>query len=151
MILSTALMCLTMNGYFEARSEPISGIIATMETVLNRVESQDYPNTVCEVVLQENKRGCQYSWWCDGLSDFPREENSLKTAKALAQLMLDEGDYISVVGSEATHYHTDDVLPYWAKSKEFRKIKQVGKHIFYRIVKSDEFIRPMQRPKSLEK
>lgn len=55
MIMSTALLCLASNIYFEARSEPIAGQIAVAEVTLNRVTSQDYPNNICEVVLQENE------------------------------------------------------------------------------------------------
>ena len=146
-MIEAALMCLALNIYFEARSEPIQGQIAIAEVTLNRVASPHYPNDVCGVVLQENKDGCQFSWWCDGKSDKPKENNSLRTSKALAELMLQEGDYITVVGKDATHYHTESIKPYWAK--EFRKIKQVGKHIFYTIDKY-KLSRPLPRPDNFE-
>ena len=72
-MIETALLCLALNVYFEARSEPIAGKIAVAEVTLNRVASQDYPNTICEVVLQENQNGCSFSWWCDKKSDVPAE------------------------------------------------------------------------------
>ena len=50
--METALMCMALNIFFEARSEPIQGQIAVAEVTLNRVASDDYPNTICEVVLQ---------------------------------------------------------------------------------------------------
>ena len=37
-------MCLALNIYFEARSEPIQGQIAIAEVTLNRVASTNYPN-----------------------------------------------------------------------------------------------------------
>ena len=146
-MIEAALMCLALNIYFEARSEPIQGQIAIAEVTLNRVASEHYPNDVCGVVLQENNDGCQFSWWCDGKSDKPKENNSLRTSKALAKLMLQEGDYITVVGKDATHYHTETIKPYWAK--EFKKIKQVGKHIFYTMDK-DKLLRPLPRPENFE-
>jgi len=145
-MLETALMCLALNIYFEARSEPIQGQIAIAEVTLNRVASPNFPNDVCSVVLQDNSSGCQFSWWCDGKSDKPRERNSLQTSKAIAKLMLEEGQYISVVGEDATYYHNTDVNPYWAS--EFEEVKTVGKHIFYK-KKGKEWLRPMPRPKDL--
>ena len=63
---------MALNIFFEARSEPIQGQIAVAEVTLNRVASDDYPNTICEVVLQENSQGCQFSWWCDSKSDYAK-------------------------------------------------------------------------------
>ena len=146
-MIEAALMCLALNIYFEARSESVQGQIAVAEVTLNRVASKHYPNDVCGVVLQENKDGCQFSWWCDGKSDEPRESNSLKTSKALAELMLRERDYITVIGKDATHYHTDKIKPYWAK--EFYRIRQIGKHIFYKM-ESNEMSPPLARPKNFE-
>lgn len=146
-MIETALMCLALNIYFEARSEPIEGQIAIAEVTLNRVASTNYPNDVCSVVLQENKDGCQFSWWCDGKSDQPREHNSLRTSKALAELMLKEGHDITVIGNEATHYHSNDVHPYWAN--DLHKIRRIGKHIFYKKKNNDEWLRPRLRPNKI--
>ena len=146
-MIETALMCLALNIYFEARSEPIEGQIAIAEVTLNRVASTNYPNDVCSVVLQENKDGCQFSWWCDGKSDQPREHNSLRTSKALAELMLNEGRYITVIGNQATHYHSNEVHPYWAN--DLHKIRRIGKHIFYKKKDNDEWLRPRLRPNKI--
>jgi spore germination cell wall hydrolase CwlJ-like protein len=146
-MIETALMCLALNIYFEARSEPIEGQIAIAEVTLNRVASANYPNDVCSVVLQENKDGCQFSWWCDGKSDQPREHNSLRTSKALAELMLNEGHHITVIGNEATHYHSNDVHPYWAN--DLHKIRRIGKHIFYKTKNNDKWLRPRLRPNKI--
>jgi len=146
-MMETALMCMALNIFFEARSEPIQGQIAVAEVTLNRVASDDYPNTICEVVLQENSQGCQFSWWCDGKSDSPKEHNSFQTSKSLARLMIDDGQYISVVGKNATHYHTDDIKPYW--SDDMVKVEQVGKHIFY--AKNTNDFKPLPRPEIIGK
>ena len=146
-MIETALMCLALNIYFEARSEPIEGQIAIAEVTLNRVASTNYPNDVCSVVLQENKDGCQFSWWCDGKSDQPREHNSLRTSKALAELMLNEGRYITVIGNQATHYHSNEVHPYWAN--DLHKIRRIGKHVFYKTKDNDEWLRPRLRPNKI--
>ena len=72
--------CLTENIYFEARGQGQAGWLAVAQVTLNRVEDRRFPNTVCEVVKQgltyasgqpiRNK--CQFSWYCDGKSDNPK-------------------------------------------------------------------------------
>ena len=51
-MLSTALTCLALNVYFEARNQPVNGQIAVSSVVLNRVKSNKYPNDICSVVKQ---------------------------------------------------------------------------------------------------
>ena len=128
-MIETALLCLALNMYFEARSEPIAGQIAVAEVTLNRVASPDYPNTICEVVLQERGRTCQFSWWCDGKSDTPTAPQAFQRSTALAKMMIEDGQYISVVGDDVTHYHAQSVNPYW--SDDLGYVQQVGNHIFY--------------------
>ncbi len=54
--------CLATALYFEARGEGIKGQAAVAEVILNRVESPQFPRTVCGVVNQSNGRGCQFSY-----------------------------------------------------------------------------------------
>tara|TARA_Y100001973_G_C5202396_1_gene338858 strand:+ start:3630 stop:4037 length:408 start_codon:yes stop_codon:yes gene_type:complete len=132
-----AITCLALNIYFESRNQPIEGQVAVSQVVLERVKSKKYPDTVCEVVFQGPtyswsvnypiKDRCQFSWYCDGLSDKPRDEiawlNSLEVAEKVYYGLTD-----TVKG--ATHYHSVKVDPWWAKYKV--KVKQIGDHIFYR-------------------
>ena len=48
----TALLCLALNVYHEARDQPVYGMQAVAEVVLNRVHDRRFPDTVCEVVKQ---------------------------------------------------------------------------------------------------
>tara|TARA_Y100000114_G_scaffold151625_1_gene168662 strand:+ start:1453 stop:1860 length:408 start_codon:yes stop_codon:yes gene_type:complete len=132
-----AITCLALNIYFESRNQPIEGQVAVSQVVLERVKSKKYPDTVCEVVFQGPtyswsvnypiKDRCQFSWYCDGLSDKPRDEiawlNSLEVAEKVYYGLTD-----TVKG--ATHYHSVKVDPWWAKYKV--KVKQIGDHIFYK-------------------
>jgi len=143
-MIETALLCLALNVYFEARGEEsIAGKIAVAEVTLNRVASQDYPNTICEVVLQENQNGCSFSWWCDGQSDVPAEYTAFQESKALARMMIKDGEYISVVGKDVTHYHAKSVNPYWSDSLSYKT--SVGNHIFY----TQKLNKPLPRPTGL--
>jgi len=132
-----AITCLALNIYFESRNQPIEGQVAVSQVVLERVKSDKYPSTVCEVVFQGPtyswsvnypiKDRCQFSWYCDGLSDKPRDRtawlNSLEVAEKVYYGLTD-----TVKG--ATHYHSVKVDPWWAKYKV--KVKQIGDHIFYK-------------------
>lgn len=60
------LDCLATAIYHEARGEPERGKIAVGNVILNRVQSRKFPHTVCGVVYQRSKSGCQFSWVCGG-------------------------------------------------------------------------------------
>ena len=149
-MIQTAIMCLALNIYFEARNQPIQGQVAVAEVTLNRVASSRYPNSVCEVVFQSSKKGCAFSWWCDGKSDKPKDQHAFTTSKIISKLAIEQGEYISVVGQSATHYHHESISPYW--SKGFEVIEQIGAHVFYsdRPIPKTMF-RPMPRPDNLLK
>ena len=68
-----ALECLAKAVYFEARGEPLDGQRAVAEVILNRVDSPRFPSTVCGVVTQSNRGGCQFSYHCSGRSLAIRE------------------------------------------------------------------------------
>ena len=139
MLLKTALMCMAMNVYHEARSEPIVGQIAVAQVVINRVNDKRFPDTICGVVKQAvldsnglpKKNMCHFSWYCDGVDDTPNTKSkSWKTSLMVAKTVI-AGKTEELVGN-ATHYHATSVLPYWAKNKKYRRIAKIDKHIFYR-------------------
>jgi spore germination cell wall hydrolase CwlJ-like protein len=125
-----AQTCLAQAVYYEAGFEPLAGEQAVAQVVLNRVRHPVYPKTVCGVVFQgsELKTGCQFTFTCDGALGRPPEPKAWARAQAVAQAALN-GFVMKGVG-EATHYHTQYVLPYWSPS--LVKLAQIGQHIFYR-------------------
>ena len=52
MLLETAFICLALNTYHEAKNQSLVGQIATAQVVMNRVEDNRFPNTICEVVKE---------------------------------------------------------------------------------------------------
>jgi spore germination cell wall hydrolase CwlJ-like protein len=122
-----ASICLALNVYFEARSEPIIAQFAVAQVTMNRVQSDAYPNTVCDVVWDNQ----QFSWTHDGKSDRPKEREAWETAQWVANTALrDNGKYLYVVPTDALHYHADYVTPYWVTGCV--RVSQIGRHIFYR-------------------
>ena len=143
MILETAFICLALNTYHEAKNQSTVGQIATAQVVMNRVEDKRFPNTVCEVVKQGPtrpswedpnkeypiKHRCQFSWYCDGKSDVPKNEKAWRKAQDVAFLVLYNKITLDVTEG-ATHYHATYVKPAWAKTK--KRTTRIEKHIFYR-------------------
>ena len=59
------ILCLSAAIYYEARNQPVDGQLAVAEVIMNRVQSDRYPDDACEVINQ-NK---QFSYTHDGKSD----------------------------------------------------------------------------------
>ena len=138
----TDLDCMAQNIYFEAKSESQAGQIAVAQVVMNRVESDKYPNSICEVIRQgptytwtENfpvRHKCQFSWYCDGKSDNIRDISAWRMAKSIAGVIMAMPDMVPNIVEDATHYHADYVKPHWASKLE--KVTHIDRHIFYRVV-----------------
>lgn len=138
------IYCLALNIYHESRSSNLADMAAVADVVMNRVKDKRYPGTICEVVKQGQiskwykdqknkevplKNRCQFSWFCDGKSDEPKNKDSWEQAKLIAYQMVRHGRYIGI-SEGATHYHATYVNPNWASS--FTLIGRIGEHIFYR-------------------
>ncbi len=122
--------CLAEALYFEARGENLKGQMAVAEVILNRVQSQRYPNTVCRVISQgaSRRNACQFSFKCDGRPERFSERFAYERVGKVARVMLDGRDRDLTDG--ATHYHTIRVQPGW--SRRLEQTVQIGDHIFYR-------------------
>ena len=134
-IFANALMCMALNIYHEARNESTMGQLAVGQVVMNRVYDDRFPDNVCDVVKQGKhynghpvKNRCQFSWYCDGLSDTPRNKKSFVKSQENAQIVLN--GWFGTFTDGATHYHADYVYPEWREQKT--KMLQIGNHIFYR-------------------
>ena len=118
-------VCMAKNIYFEARNESRKGQMAIALVTLQRVKDPRYPNTVCGVVY-DNK---QFSWYSDGLSDYPRNHKVWGEIALLASAMLDSDTSLYDFTYGSTHYHADYVSPYWSEFMILRA--RIDTHIFY--------------------
>ena len=129
--------CLAQNIYYEARGSNRADRIAVADVVLNRVKDTRYPDTVCEVVQQGRKHAdgrmkrnqCQFSWYCDGKSDWPKDLDAWVDAQQIAYNMIIHLDGRGLTEG-ATHYHANYVNPNWAR--DLQLVGRIGVHIFYR-------------------
>lgn len=136
-MLETAILCLALNIYHEARGEPIVGQRAVAQVTMNRAGGD--PEKVCSEVFKPK----QFSWantLTDPAKAGERSENARKflptdneawgIAKRISRNFL-TGSSKDVVGS-ADHYFNPKKLrrkPRWSKSMTF--VAKVGDHYFY--------------------
>lgn len=117
--------CLASAVYFEARGEPIDGQLAVADVVLNRVASERYPDTICEVVEQP----WQFSF-VNATGRIPpanRSSEAWRKSVAIARIALANAG--RKVKEDVLWYHADYVSPSWGR--RLTRETKVGLHIFY--------------------
>lgn len=138
---SKARICLAKNIYYEARNQGLAAQIAVSLVVLNRVKNSRYPNNICDVIYQGPtyswkptfpvRHRCQFSWYCDGKSDQPKELGAWQQALGIADSLLTTESSVLDITEGATHYHSKKIIPHWAA--HLTRIIKIEDHIFYRL------------------
>ena len=119
--------CMRKALYFEARGETVPGQFAVAEVILNRVDSPNYPKSICGVVNASGHGACAFSWVCDGYSNAMREPVAIDRAGRIARLMMDGAPRSLTMG--ATYFHTRAVRPNLGRVIQTASI---GAHVFFR-------------------
>jgi len=130
--------CLALNLYHEARGDSRLGQRAVGFVTLNRVYDSRYPNTICDVVYQAHvdakgnpiRNKCQFSWFCDGKNDTPRDVKKWEEIQEVAHNVLVEYGIVEDFTEGAVMYHASYVNPYWTSS--YDKTVRIDTHIFYK-------------------
>lgn len=132
MILESAVLCLALNIYHEARGESLIGQHAVAQVTMNRAGWKE--GEVCHEVLKPK----QFSWTNGGLvarakgeahltkAGMPREEDAWYQARGVAIATLSG---MVPRFTQADHYHTTKVRPTWRNA--FKRVATYGSHIFY--------------------
>lgn len=144
-MIETAVMCLALNIYHEARGEPIQGQFAVAQVTMNRVNSPGYPNTVCGVVTKRK----HFSWTNNNLTPvnkggkfigyrlkenvIPKDMRAWNTAYKIAKVVINNKTYDYTHG--ALFYHKKGTKAWWKPHDKYA-IASIGNHIFYRHDKS---------------
>ena len=115
----------------EARGEGREGMLAVSAVVINRVRNRRWPGDVVAVCQQPY----QFSCWnyndpnLNKLLYVGEEDPMFQVALGLAALQLSDSFIDPTDGAD--HYHTKDILPYWAKGEQ--PTITIGRHKFYRL------------------
>ncbi|MCR9261829.1 MAG: cell wall hydrolase [Pseudomonadaceae bacterium] len=119
--------CLALAMYWEARGEGVVGMQAVGEVVLNRVADHRFPASACAVVKQGGERPpCQFSWWCDGRSDYPADRALWREALQVADSLSSQRSRRMTAG--ALFFHNTSVRPNW----KYQRVATIGNHVFYK-------------------
>ncbi|WP_306152584.1 cell wall hydrolase [Roseovarius sp. MMSF_3281] len=123
--------CLSEALYFEARGETVKGQFAVAEVIMNRVDSAEFPNSICGVVNQGTGRKyqCQFTYTCDGHKEVIAEPRAYARVGKVAHMMM--RGVTRPLTEGATHYHTRAVSPRWARV--FPRTATIGVHHFYKM------------------
>ena len=124
----SAVTCLSLAIYHEARGEPIQGQLAVGQVVLNRVADQDYPDTVCGAVTQKKQFSFLDGTKIEHLVQNVTDHKAWTTCQYVAKALIQGHKY----ELSATHYHAKTVRPYWVNSPKVNYIVTIGNHVFYR-------------------
>ena len=118
--------CMATSIFFEAALEPYEGKLAVGEVIMNRVNSDKFPDNICDVIHQDK----QFSWYQDGNSNIPNKTTHSwrESERAAEQVMFSISQPFP---AEVDHYHADYVDPYW--NKDMKQVAKIGAHIFYRL------------------
>jgi spore germination cell wall hydrolase CwlJ-like protein len=125
--------CLADNVYYEAGNQSIAGKKAVAYVTLNRLQSRNWPNSVCEIVYQKTFDAatrlivCQFSWVCESRRQPEKEVWNLSFN--IAKLVMDEFYSNNSDPTRGSRYfHATYVNPQW----NLQKMVQIDDHIFYR-------------------
>ena len=132
------LTCLAVGIYFEARGEKTAGMAAVANVVINRVHDPRWPDTPCEVLSEGPtlkwdanaplRDRCQFSFYCDGKSDVPRNQKSFSKALRIAEEQWYSYGLSLDITEGATYYHATSIDPKWP----YKYIMTINNHRFYK-------------------
>lgn len=120
------LTCLAKNIAYEAGYESYEGKLAVATVTMNRVKNSRFPKSVCGVVYQRSKQGCQFSWTCAPHKSLNGKVYS--DAKKIARDVLTKNLRLVSI-KNAIYFHNTSITPNW--SSFAKPVKQIGNHIFY--------------------
>jgi len=126
--------CLAANIYFESVGEPLEGQLAVANVTINRVNHYNFPDTICGVVKQKNKKACQFSWYCQrhkrNLFDNKKisDRYYIKVYKLAESFLIDYDKYHDNTNG-SLFYHATRIKPAWSLSMS--KATEIDNHVFY--------------------
>lgn len=118
--------CLTQAVYHEARGESVLGQQAVAWVVVNRANSDRFPNSMCEVISQVDPVK-QFSWYGDAAA--PVDAEAWAKALAVANYVYLVEPYQNDPTKGALFFHADSIKNPWPKLK---KTATIGNHVFYK-------------------
>ena len=106
------------------------GKLAIAAVILNRVSDKRWPDTIKEVCLQPGRFSC-WNWEKSRLFKIAsldtQSSSYIECEQATLELTVERRFFDRIMG--ATHFHTINVVPKWAKDK--KPVYIIARHMFY--------------------
>lgn len=133
--------CLFRNIWHEGRSQTALEQIWIAQTTINRVGSEDFPDSICGVVHQKNA----FSWY----HQIPKNKHKVQPANILEQKAYDQIKFVieiikllntldvDLTDGSLFYYKAGTKKPRYLKNATL--IKVVGGHKFYKLKEKTEW------------
>ena len=121
----------------EARSEGQQGMEALASVILNRANHAKREGSFWwgNTIIQVCQKPYQFSCWNKSDPNFKKltavTTDDMHFATALRVARRAVLGMVKDKTGGATHYHTIDILPFWAKNQ--KPTTRIGRHIFYKL------------------
>lgn len=113
------IRCLEAVIYNETSGNRAHGAILVGAAVFNRVESDLYPDTICEVAYQR----AQFT----NIHRVKPHHINEQTREVVREII--EKHYNGTLNEHVMYFHNTSVIPKWSHKKRF--VARVGEHLFY--------------------
>lgn len=117
-VLTEEEKCLAMAIYYESRGESVIGQYAVADVVINRVEDERFPDSICDVISQPN----QFHW--DPVT--PQSSPTWNSAVNIAKSFLEVEPYRGITKG-AVFFQRSSRIPPWADER----VIKIGNHNFF--------------------
>lgn len=126
--------CIRQALWYEARGETKDGMLAVASVIYNRKNSQQYPDTYCEVIHQPKQFSYVHERSNQGLSlsispKSTEEEKIYEEIDSIAKNIVKD-EFEPTLPKGTMWYHATYVKPRWSKVKE--RVAKIKGHIFYK-------------------
>jgi N-acetylmuramoyl-L-alanine amidase len=117
----------------EARGESREGKVAVAHSVLNRIASSSWGNTMMSVLFQRLQYSSLTYVQDPQLTNWPKDDDpSWQECLVVADAVI-HGDVASPIGQADSYHDTSIQPPNWAVKSPF--VAQIGKLMFYKVGK----------------
>lgn len=128
--LNNEFECLSKAIYYESSTQSRKGKEAVAKVILNRLNSEKFPNSICGIVKEERKKNkCQFTPFCDKNKTKPKGKNWNESKVVANNALSGNLKLVPKTLNNALYFHSDEIKPNW--SKKMILVARIDDHLFY--------------------
>ena len=134
----TNYQCLLEVSHYEARGEPVEGIRAVVQVVLNRARHNKFPSGVCAVVHQRKQFSYRNHLAKGQTLQIVVKPQDIKKHTQVQQVAFEAavGSFKPVLDGSVVFYHSNSVNKSLGWNSQSRLVVVIGSHSFYKLTNS---------------